>query len=534
MSQPQSRSSRPLPETVVDVEVAQVFASAVTVVELLESSLVAAVESLLLTLGIPDAASVTVHTAQSDASADGPVAIRLNGHRVRYSHDLSSTLSHHLGSAPEDVHKDPDRAVEYLTLLTVEAIKARAALLLGGQQLEWYRHTLRTAGAQAAAESPYLERALQRALGLSSSIADIEAVGEALADSSNADEPEVLESVIQAVRQRDIEIRLPFGYLRQLTDNGEWTGEFKTLRTSLVQELGAPVPPFRFVFDEGLSPQDDDAPPSFCFRFNALTTPPIRGLALDEILVNETPKKLEASGIQGAATINPTNGWLATIVKSGHRQTLEASRQTFWDARQFIILCLGEAIRRRCALFLDRSVVEDLILNLRRDAPRLVEWVSGLLSTAEITAVLRELLDAQVPIGNVRKICDLLVDAERETGLAERVARVRAGLRREITNRLSRATSVLPAYLLDPPVVDLLERASTSGLSEHDETAITDAVRSELSPLPRVTPPAIIATPNGRAPLLALLRDVFPRVHVTTFDEIAPDVNVQPIARISV
>ncbi len=227
---------------------------------------------------------------------------------MRYSHDLSSTLSHHLGSLPEDVHKDRDRAVEYLTLLTVEAIKARAALLLGGEQLQWYRHTLRTAGSPAA-ESPYLERALKLALGLSSSIADIEAVSDALADSSNTDEAEVLESVVQAVRHREIEIRLPFSYLRELTSTDEWMGQFKTLRTSLVQELGAPVPPFRVVFDDDLSPQDDEAPRSFCFRFNSLTTPPIRGLAPDEILVNATPENLKASGIQGAATINPANGW---------------------------------------------------------------------------------------------------------------------------------------------------------------------------------------------------------------------------------
>jgi hypothetical protein len=536
MNQPHQRSGQPLFDTALEIEIDARLEEAAPVVASLEQSLPGSLRHLLRTLGLSDAGAVSVRTGQVPPPARQPVAIWLNARPVRYSSNLASSLAIYFGSSHEDIHSSPERIAEYLDVLILEAIKARLALLIGPAQLDFYRQRLRTAGAGRAAESPHLERALTLALRLWLSVADVPVVARAISSADgDGGEAEVLEAIVAALRPREIQIRLPLSCLRALTDSDEeWTDQFKTFRTVLGLELGLSLPPFRFVLDESLNPLDEEYGRSFCFGFNSLTTSPVRGLTSDEFLVNETVERLAALDVIGVTTFNAANGWPATIVRAEDQQKVRNSGKTMWDARQYLILCLGEAVGRHCGAFLDQSILDNLLAELRNEAPKVTDLLLGLMSRAEITAVFRELLADQVPIRNVRKICDLLLDAERETELNDRVTYVRAGMQREITSHLSRATSVLPAYLVDVPIIDLLEGAATSGLEEIVEDAIIEAVRSEVNALPVTIQPAIIATAKSRGPLQALLRDVFPRVRVTTFDEIASSANVQPVARISV
>jgi flagellar biosynthesis component FlhA len=532
MSQPQP----PLPptETVVSIQVAAELAVSKSALDSLQESIVSSLQTHLRTLGIPGAMSVNLEQSELRMRSDGPVRVHLNARRVRYSLDLPLRLAHFLDTSLEDVPRDPHRLVLYLTLLVLEAVKTRPELLLGPKQLSSYREQLRAAGALRAAESLHLEKALGAALRCWISIADIDAVARAIESAADdAQSVDLAEAIIEALGTPAIDVRLPFAYLRQLTDGQpDWTEDFSTLRTALVHELGLPLPPFRIVFDEALDPLGEEVPPTFCFGFNALHTTPIRGLTNDEVLVNDTVERLNTPEGHATATINASNGWRAAIVNADRRHSLEESGKTVWDARQYLTMCLAEAIRDHCALLLDQSLVDQMLTTLR-DADRLRDLTYELYSTAETSAVFRALLASRIPIHNVAKICDSLLDAHGKE-FEEQVMYVRARMNREITNRLSRGTTVVPVYLLDAPVVDALARATVSGLDEDSETAIAEALQAELSFLPDVRPPAIVATPRTRAAMQLLVREAFPRVSVTTFDEIAPDVGVQPIARITI
>ena len=534
MSQLQQHSAASVIETRVEIDVSSQLAEHIGELAPIEGSLHAALEYLCTRLGIPGTLELAVRVADAIDRADKPIIVRVNRHRLQYSRELSMTLAQYLGCQLDEPHCNPERLFEYIAHLALHVVKGQPAVLLGPTHVAAYRGKLWARGYREAADSPYLESALKLALSLWSSIEDIDAVGSSLSDAATrADEAESVESVVKALRSSDIEIHLPLAYLRELTERTEeWTSGFSELRSTLARELGIALPPFSFVLDEELRRENEEQAQSFCFKFNALTTPPIRGLAVDDILVNDTVDHVHRPDSPAVATVNAARGRSAAIVKSDQQQRLETAGYVTWNARQYLLLCLGDSIRARAASLLDQSIVEDLITTLRQQAPKLCDVIDALYSMAEVTGVLRELLADRISIRNLHRICNLLADADHQPSFVDRVNLVRAGMR-EISHHLSRSTTVVPVYLLDLPIVELLERAQSTGLDETSETALTAAIQSELNYLPDITPPAILATPKSRALLQAILSAAFPRVAVTTLAELGDEVGIQPIARIT-
>ena len=94
------------------------------------------------------------------------------------------------------------------------------------------------------------------------------------------------------------------------------------------------VPSFSVVLNQELHRADEEQAQSFCFKLNALTTPPIRRLARDEILVNDIVDRVQRPDAPAIATMNAATGRAAAIVKLDQRPRLGASGQATWDARR--------------------------------------------------------------------------------------------------------------------------------------------------------------------------------------------------------
>lgn len=93
------------------------------------------------------------------------------------------------------------------------------------------------------------------------------------------------------------------------------------------------------------------------------------------------------------------------------------------------------------------------------------------------------------------------------------------------------STAVLRAYLIDDPILQLLRRQPASSLVEADCDRIVGAIRAKIAHLPPTAEiPALITTRDTRQTLRRVVRDEFPRHTVLTYNELAPDVAVQPVA----
>ena len=102
---------------------------------------------------------------------------------------------------------------------------------------------------------------------------------------------------------------------------------------------------------------------------------------------------------------------------------------------------------------------------------------------------------------------------------------------------------MLVAYLLDQKLEAIVLSAAIghgdfrlSGLShdEEQEDSILDAIRLELQHLPQTAQmPLLLTSTNVRSSLKEIIAGEFPHLFVISYQELTPDMNVQPVARIA-
>ena len=156
---------------------------------------------------------------------------------------------------------------------------------------------------------------------------------------------------------------------------------------------------------------------------------------------------------------------------------------------------------------------------------------------ALLTDVLRRLVEEQVSIRPLREILETLathVPAERDPVTLTEL--VRAGLKRQITHRYAE-DGVLPVYLLDPAIEeairDAIQRtASGSYLALPPDLAkeIIGAFRAECGQLETL----VLTQADVRRFVRRLVEVELPDLTVLSYQELAPEVQVQPLGRVSI
>ena len=307
---------------------------------------------------------------------------------------------------------------------------------------------------------------------------------------------------------------------------------FPFLRNGIFDELGLPLPPLRFQADPSLNPG------AFALRINAVRTAPRTGLPLDSLLVNDTHERLALLDIDAQPTLNPATRQPGAIVAGEPADVLETFGLTTWDPLQFITLAIAGEIRRSAHPLLTRDVAETLLEALAVWFPALVAQARRRVPTDLLATVLRELLRDQVPIRNPRRILELLLrqaTLEPPADAAAAVAYVRSGLADVIGARVAGGTETVVVYMLDPQLDDVVAELAAA-LARDDRAAerVVAAVRTERAFLPPTAwVPALLTQPGLASPLRALLRPAFPDMRVIAYSDLPPNLNVQPVARLS-
>ena len=118
---------------------------------------------------------------------------------------------------------------------------------------------------------------------------------------------------------------------------------------------------------------------------------------------------------------------------------------------------------------------------------------------------------------------------------------VRAALKRYISHKYTRGQNTLIVYLLDPQIEETVRSSiqhTSSGsylaLEPEITQEILSAVRTEVGSLPPTAQnPVILTTMEIRRYFRKLVELEFPHLAVLSYQELSPDMNIQPIARIS-
>jgi type III secretion protein V len=214
-----------------------------------------------------------------------------------------------------------------------------------------------------------------------------------------------------------------------------------------------------------------------------------------------------------------------------------------WEPAEVITLHLSMVMRKYAHDFIGIQESQALLDFAARGAPKLVEEVVPKVVTIhQMTDVLQRLVQEGISIRDVKSVLDALSEWGRiEKDPVMLTEYVRSSMKRYISFRYTGGRDTLFVYLLDPEIEDVIRgairRTSTGSflsLDPHISHDILDAIRREIANLPAsAQKPVIITDMELRRFVRRMVELEFPALSVLSYQELAPELNVQPVGRIT-
>jgi type III secretion protein V len=297
------------------------------------------------------------------------------------------------------------------------------------------------------------------------------------------------------------------------------------LRRNLMIDLGVPFPGLALLRDTRLAPERyivdiEDVP------FASGT------LVAAHTLMSGDENRIVFDGVEGYRPRAPKSVWVPNA-KAAAIDDPEIHKASVDEA-----LCdhLAEICERSAADFLGTQETRFLLDQLSIEFRELVAQAGQAASTVQLAGVLRQLLQQQVPIRNLRAILEAVVRVpagERTLDRMVREARIQLG--RQIARGYADLQSwTISAAVLDPAWEASLEAQIRSGvdgepqcvLSADELTRAQQLLAADLSEIRLIVTNAVL-----RPHLVRLLRDFGLRIDVLAIEEIPLDVfRIQTIA----
>jgi type III secretion protein V len=273
--------------------------------------------------------------------------------------------------------------------------------------------------------------------------------------------------------------------------------------------------------------------------------PVVTGQAtLGHILVNDTVDRLKLMNVQGFEAVNPATRQPGAWVPDSHKEMLEAAGLTTWDVPGYMILHLAAVLRRHAREFVGVQEAQSMLDQLEKAFPAIVkEVVPKVVSLLKLTDILGRLVEEELSVRDLRGILQALSEyGQVESDNVMLTEHVRAAQRRYVSHKYARGTNTLVVYLLDPQIEEAIrganKRTATGthlALEPDIAQEIVQAVKGECGNLPPTAQrPVILTSMDIRRYVRKLLEFEFnPAFSVVSYQELSPDLNIQPVARIS-
>jgi type III secretory pathway component EscV len=171
------------------------------------------------------------------------------------------------------------------------------------------------------------------------------------------------------------------------------------------------------------------------------------------------------------------------------------------------------------------------------------EIVPKTIGLQQLTDVLKRLLSEEVSIRDLKVILQAVGEWYRIDGgnTVELVEHVRMAMRRRICFGLSGGKPRLLVYQLDPGIEDMLRDAIRQGPAgsflaiEYEPRAkLVQTLREQIADVStRTQSPVLLVDASVRRYIRVAVGDDFPELRAISYNEIAPEVEVEPIGTIA-
>jgi flagellar biosynthesis protein FlhA len=248
--------------------------------------------------------------------------------------------------------------------------------------------------------------------------------------------------------------------------------------------------------------------------------------------------------IPGIETQEPAFGLPARWITPAYKERAELLGYTVVDAESVLATHLTELVKRFAPDLLSRQDTQNLLENLRKEYPALVEeLVPSTLTVGEVQEVLQNLLNERVSIRDLVSITETLATqgrVSRDVDLLTEYAR--AALARQISRQYADEAGVLHVITVGPRTED--EIASSIQQGDHgNQVAMAPWAMQRLlgvisTEVERVAgsgrDPLILCSSRIRLAVRRMLERRLPNVVVLSFAEVTPQTTVEAVGNIEV
>ncbi|SNS72123.1 flagellar biosynthesis protein FlhA [Geodermatophilus pulveris] len=342
--------------------------------------------------------------------------------------------------------------------------------------------------------------------------------------------PDSPESIAEKMRVDPLELEVAYD-LVDLVDaarGGDLLDRVKALRRKVAMETGLVIPLVR-------TRDNLDLPSSqYVIWLNGVpaakgTSPAGTVLAIGDML----------DGLPGRATREPVFGLPAKWVPVELQRQAEMAGATVVDRSSVITTHLAEVVRQNAADLLGREDVRLLVEMVKRTHPVVVdELTPALLTLGEVQRVLHGLLAESVSIRDLVRIFEALsVRAKTSTDVDGLVEAARTALGAAISHPYVTPDERLHVLTLDPAFEQrLLEavRQSEAGqvlaLDAGTVDALVNGCTGLLTEAERLgQAPVLVCSPQVRAALSRLMRQILPRLPVISYTEVSRTAQIESL-----
>lgn len=317
-------------------------------------------------------------------------------------------------------------------------------------------------------------------------------------------------------------------------DADQFNKDLARVRSALYQDLGIPFPGVHLRFNENLS---DGA-----YAILLQEIPVAAGkIKKDHLLFREKTDLLQTLQIPFTEDEKFLPDCETVWVPKEYREQLRRGGLPFLMGTQIITYHLSLVLRKYGAEFVGIQETKFLLEQMEKRFPELVKEVNRVLPIQKISEVFQRLVQEQISIRNLRTILEVLIEwGAKEKDVVLLTEYVRSGLSRHISYTFSGGRNVLSVYLLDPQVEETIRQAirQTSGgsyLALDPATAkrLATQIKNEVGELDgRVTRPVLLTSMDIRRYVRKLVETELESLPVLSYQELTPDISVQPLGRI--
>ncbi|MDR2891981.1 MAG: type III secretion system export apparatus subunit SctV [Deltaproteobacteria bacterium] len=310
--------------------------------------------------------------------------------------------------------------------------------------------------------------------------------------------------------------------------------ELLALRRALYFDLGVPFP--------GINLRTNESLQGLSYSLLIHEVPVTRGrLEKDMLLARESRANLEML----ALTVRETEQFLPGVpsiwVEEDKGDLLAQAGISCMSHPRILAYHLSLMLTRHASEFIGLQQAKFLLDRMEAMAPDLVREATRLLPVQKIAEIFQRLVLERISIRNLSAILEALVDwAGREKDIVLLTEQVRGALKRQISYLYAGGLNILPVVLLQPDVEDVIRKAirqTSSGaflaLAPEASAAILAALHRETDEaLKRKQPPVLLTSMDIRRYVRRLIEPEFYELPVLSYQELTPEITIQPIARI--